>query len=400
MYKQQKQFLRPFTVFVRLIVVAVMAVSFLPRASADDLWKRHAIDESLQGADGVRLGDFNGDGLQDVVTGWEESGVVRLYLNPGPDKVTEPWPQVTVGVGASPEDAIPFDVDGDGCLDVISCHEGKRKQVLVHRFNHKSTSNAQLLERVNWLTSPLTKLDGQQWMFAAVVPFRDGRQAVVFGSKGKNASLTLLSPETNTVARFESWPARKLRDCGWIMSIQTIDMDGDGDKDIVFSDRRSKHRCVAWLEQPDKKPEIDEWVEHRIGASDTDALFIEASPDRVLVTTRQKKFLDFRKSENGKWAKITHANPLDVPFGKAIRSFPGGTIIMTANTHADKAKTEQPGVWLKHPDSNWEAICSSKEAKFDRMELIDLDADGDLDMMTCEERQLLGVIWYENPGTK
>lgn len=139
MYKQQKQFLRPFTVFVRLIVVTVMAVLFLPRASADDLWKRHTIDESLQGADGVRLGDFNGDGLQDVVTGWEESGVVRLYLNPGPDKVTEPWPQATVGVGASPEDAIPFDVDGDGYVDVVSCHEGKLKQVLVHRFKRKST---------------------------------------------------------------------------------------------------------------------------------------------------------------------------------------------------------------------------------------------------------------------
>ena len=32
------------------------------------------------------------------------------------------------------------------------------------------------------------------------------------------------------------------------------------------------------------------------------------------------------------------------------------------------------------------------------MELIDLDGDGDLDVMTCEERKNLGVIWYENPG--
>jgi len=38
--------------------------------------------------------------------------------------------------------------------------------------------------------------------------------------------------------------------------------------------------------------------------------------------------------------------------------------------------------------------------KFDRMELIDLDGDGDLDVLTCEERHNdrgLGVIWYENP---
>jgi hypothetical protein len=40
--------------------------------------------------------------------------------------------------------------------------------------------------------------------------------------------------------------------------------------------------------------------------------------------------------------------------------------------------------------------------KFDRLELIDLDGDEDLDVLTCEENfgensWGLGVIWYENP---
>ena len=35
--------------------------------------------------------------------------------------------------------------------------------------------------------------------------------------------------------------------------------------------------------------------------------------------------------------------------------------------------------------------------KFDRIELLDLDADGDLDIITCEESHQLGVFWYENP---
>ncbi|CAN5363685.1 hypothetical protein BH23VER1_BH23VER1_20710 [soil metagenome] len=29
--------------------------------------------------------------------------------------------------------------------------------------------------------------------------------------------------------------------------------------------------------------------------------------------------------------------------------------------------------------------------------MVDLDEDGDLDLMTCEEVHHLGVIWYENP---
>ena len=35
--------------------------------------------------------------------------------------------------------------------------------------------------------------------------------------------------------------------------------------------------------------------------------------------------------------------------------------------------------------------------KFDLIRMLDLDGDGDLDLLTCEERDNLGVVWYENP---
>ena len=38
--------------------------------------------------------------------------------------------------------------------------------------------------------------------------------------------------------------------------------------------------------------------------------------------------------------------------------------------------------------------------KYDRIELMDLDGDGDLDVLTCEEQEAgtgMGVFWYENP---
>ncbi len=44
-----------------------------------------------------------------------------------------------------------------------------------------------------------------------------------------------------------------------------------------------------------------------------------------------------------------------------------------------------------HPISGPQGI------KFDLVKLLDLDGDGDLDVLTCEERDNLGVIWYENP---
>ncbi|MCA9049947.1 MAG: VCBS repeat-containing protein, partial [Planctomycetaceae bacterium] len=48
--------------------------------------------------------------------------------------------------------------------------------------------------------------------------------------------------------------------------------------------------------------------------------------------------------------------------------------------------------WIFHDISG-----SESGIKFDRIELADLDGDGDLDVITCEERDNLGVLWYENP---
>lgn len=48
-------------------------------------------------------------------------------------------------------------------------------------------------------------------------------------------------------------------------------------------------------------------------------------------------------------------------------------------------------IWRHHD------ISGPAGSKFDRVELIDLDDDGDLDVLTCEERENLGVVWYENP---
>ena len=52
---------------------------------SDAQWKRHIIDDSSRGADGVRVEDVNGDGYLDLTTGWEEGGVVRVTLNPDPE---------------------------------------------------------------------------------------------------------------------------------------------------------------------------------------------------------------------------------------------------------------------------------------------------------------------------
>ena len=66
--------------------------SDVPNTWPEGSWKRHTIDDSSFGADGIRFGDINGDGLLDITTPWEEGGQVRVYINPGQNGLKDRWP--------------------------------------------------------------------------------------------------------------------------------------------------------------------------------------------------------------------------------------------------------------------------------------------------------------------
>ena len=118
--------------FLSLAFVAGDAAKAEVTIESDAIWKRHTIDNSSRGADGVRLRDVNGDGLPDIATGWEEGGVIRVYLHPGYASAKQPWPSVTVGEVNSPEDAVLVDLDRDGAFDVVSSCEGRVRTMFFH----------------------------------------------------------------------------------------------------------------------------------------------------------------------------------------------------------------------------------------------------------------------------
>jgi hypothetical protein len=64
----------------------------------------------------------------------------------------------------------------------------------------------------------------------------------------------------------------------------------------------------------------------------------------------------------------------------------------------EQAEGTRGGVLLGSTKGTWSLIGGEEGTKFDRIEWIDLDGDGDEDLVTCEERDGLGVVWYENPG--
>lgn len=401
---------------MKLPIFAIALIVFSTLAVQAEPWRRHTIDDSSRGADGVRLADVNGDRLADITTGWEEGTQVRVVLNPGPAKAKAKWAAVTVGKVKSAEDAVFADLDGDGAIDVLSSCEGGTRSLFVH---WAPANKDQYLDASSWSTEPIPAAEKQQmWMFALPIDV-DGHAGVdvVVGSKGPAAAVSWLQLPANP-RKLAEWKLHKLVDAGWIMSLQAHDMDGDGDRDVLFSDRKGKRRGVKWLENPGAKATAGgaPWPEHVVGGQDREVMFLavgDLDQDQrsdVVCAVRGRGFAWFqRKSEDGKsWKTHEIEMPDNCGTGKGVAigdmNGDGQQDLVFSCENASGGKS---GVrWLSYNKSPAEAKWQDHEisgpagVKFDRLELIDLDADGDLDVLTCEERNQLGVVWYENPGVK
>jgi len=374
-------------------------------------WSRHTIDDSSRGADGVRLADVNGDKLVDIATGWEQGGKVRVCLHPGHTRAREKWPSVTVGNVGSPEDAVFADLDGDGAVDVVTCCEGRVRTVWVH---WAPKDKKKYLNPNAWQTAAFPSSQGaQMWMFCLPVQV-DGSGGIdlVVGAKGRGAQIGWLKSPTNP-RDLAAWRWHPLYDAGWIMSLLAADMDGDGDLDVVASDRRGRNRGCLWLENPGPGPaQARRWRVHRIGGGDREVMFItlvDLDQDGlldVLAATRGHGLVYHRRKTKkpATWESLPIQLPPNTGTAKGVAvgdiDLDGRLDIVFTCEHA---RGRSGVVWMSYrkgvTDRVWDAheISGPKGTKYDLLELLDLDGDGDLDVLTCEEAENLGVIWYENP---
>jgi len=261
------------------------------------------------GADGVDVKDFDGDGDYDIVTGWEESGVTYVYRNPcnpadplHPAGCTNngnvrrvwhaPWSPDPYDVRGGAyttdiEDATFADFDLDGRPDgVVSSTEGLTRELNVHGLTHLGT----------WLGRQLPGND-HLWMQARTADINgDGCADIVAGNKvAFPPCLDTLLPDPCSVCKgldipcddiggiwwyecpkvdgvcqpfgpkfadadpkinLDDWNKRRI-DSGfdWIMSIELADMDGDGDNDVLYSDRLE----IGWFENRTDEGNLAGW---------------------------------------------------------------------------------------------------------------------------------------------
>jgi hypothetical protein len=272
-----------------------------------------------------------------------------------------------------------------------------------------------------------------RWMFAEPMQF-DGRHGIdlVIGGRraGESRRSVLGWLEAPAQPRdVGAWQWHPLVEMGWTMTIDIEDMDGDGDADILFSDRVEETRGIYWLENPGVMRAMKDasWIRHAVGATTVFQVMLIGVGDLdgdgrrdIVAPVQSGKVEQARPNEKSgiawfqrldasgrKWAEHAVAVPENTgnvkhaAIGDIDRDGRADLVVSCEN-----ARGSRIGVyWLRGDDlraSKWQAFNISGEPgiKFDLVRLLDLDGDGDLDVLTNEEQEGgrgLGVMWYENP---
>lgn len=318
------------------------------------------------------IADVNLDGYPDVMVAAELSHLIYLQ-NPGPGARTEPWPRLILPMTEGRGSYIRVflsDLDGDGVPEITAANKGAQRPGPEDFARSTPVSifavQGDPLRDDGWREIVLGNYSIPQNAEPVDID-GDGDTDIVVGSRGEDRLALFLNPGDGSLDFVEqAVGVYGPRLDGF--NLEYADLSGDGRLDIIG---RSGPR-LAWLEQPVRSG--DAWNSHLIGTFAPDAMIGLETAD------------------------IDGDGDMDVIAG----GYSGGSRIGDDDVDVNDALGrmgwfENPGLafvrtpWKRHD------ISRRKRGMFDKFIARDLDHDGDVDFLSTRGNSAPydGVFWLE-----
>jgi hypothetical protein len=410
-------------------------------------WREHIIDDpiiagfALSGSDGLVIGDIDGDGMDDVISVHESDseydsssfdpdfipppeGHVRIaFASIDPDS----WTNITIAEATdapAPEDVAIADINQDGFLDVVVAAELSHLIYLENPGDRSARS--QTWKR---LILPMTQGTGS-YIRVFLGDFNgDGIPEITAANKGAQRPGPQDYARSTPVSIFQlrgdplvgdSWREIVLGNYSIPQNAEPVDLDSDGDLDIVIGSRGENR--LAWFENTSRDSEIA-FTEHAIGINGPNMGGFNLSYADLNGDGR----LDIIGAASNKMVWIEQ--PAD--FDDAWNSHPIGSFLPDSITGIEVADIDGDGDqdlisgsysrgprtgdgdvdiddslgrigWFENPNnanSLWTRhdISRRKRGMFDKFIGKDMDKDGDIDFVSTRGNSAPfdGVFWLE-----
>ena len=225
---------------------------------APSTWPAHAVKTSVDKAIGVALADVDGDENVDVVT--TGNGQVVWYQNDGTPDVGE-WSSTVVASLAGVQMIEPGDFDNDGDTDFVA--------------TGPSSGSLLVIEDTGSALSAVTAVSGESGIYPvnAGDVDGDGYDDVVYGYTGGTTDTIVWLESDGDPGNAASWASHSIASTfGDGTAIQVVDIDNDGDNDVVGSTKEEDQITMYDNTAGDGSA----WTERNL-ASTTDPAFLETA---------------------------------------------------------------------------------------------------------------------------
>lgn len=343
-------------------------------------WKRHVIDAERPGrAVFILPADLDGDGRTDVLSG------ACWYRNPG--SLGKPWPRRAYGKGA--EDVLlAADLDGDGDRDVMAQaasegslvwgrNEGRGEFTLFHN---------------------LAKAEGDFLQGVALAGQGQGRRVFLSWHRpgmGLQAFRIPGRPDTGT------WSWERISPHSQDEELSAVDVDGDGDPDLVTGTRWLRNAGDTAWEQFPLHVTGDPPDRHRVADLDRDGRmdvvvgYEAISRPGILAWYRQGE------AATGPWSEHVIDRPVGpMSLDAADMDGDGDVDVVAGEHHALRPRLARLLLYenLDGRGGRWRSrLLGQGDEHHDGAQAVDIDQDGDLDILSIGWTHSR-VLLYENPA--